>query len=90
MLPLTPLEATLTGFLSVSPLGATLTFHTPGGAWLAIRHRSAAAARRSRSFGTRHCFYKPFGMNVYKLPFCYPLQNECLRHYPGGGAPKLK
>jgi len=34
---------------------------------------------------TDHCFCKPFRMNVYKLPFCYPLYNECLCHVGGGG-----
>jgi len=35
--------------------------------------------------GTSHRFCKSFGMNVYKLPFCYPLWNECLCHVGGGG-----
>ena len=33
---------------------------------------------------TDHCFYNSFRMNVYKLPFCYLLYNECLCHVPGG------
>ena len=40
---------------------------------------------RPKKYGPFRRHRKSFRMNVYKLPFCYPLQNECLRHYPGGG-----
>ena len=51
------------------------------------RHSPAALSHPEicREGTTRHCICNPLGMNVCKLQFCYPLQNECLRHYPGGG-----
>ena len=81
-------ESTLT-LPSVQQLGAS-SIATKGSRFSLAGHRSPHSGRRSRfhrdqSQITSHRFCKSIRMNVYKLPFCYPLYNEYLCHVGGGG-----